>query len=203
MIQKSFFNSKSEFSKSRIAYGGDTRGRKKAFRPLDRKRPVHITLKSSHAKGRMSLLSHRLEVAKIIESRARQYQIKLHRFENMGNHVHILVSLKNSELIQKFLRVVTGLIARLVTEARRGRAFGKRFWDYLAYTRIVTSRKDFARMLHYLDKNEVERAVGPDGRRAIEGFDAIKREAARRKVSIELVMYERSGSGELDRTRDV
>jgi REP element-mobilizing transposase RayT len=192
MIQKSFFNSKSEFSKSRIAYGGDTRGRRKMFRPLDRKRPVHITLKSSHAKGRMSLLSHKLEVAKIVETRARQYQIKLHRFENMGNHVHILVSFKNRESVQKFLRVVTGLIARLVTKARRGCAFGKRFWDHLAYTRIVTSRKDFARMLHYLDKNEVERDVGPEGRQAIEGFDAIKREAKRRNVPIELVMCERS-----------
>ena len=191
MIQKSFFRRKSEFSKSRLSYGGDTRGRRKVFRPLDRKRPLHITLKSSQAKGRMSLLAHRLQVSNVIETKAAKYQIKLHRFENMGNHIHILVSFKQRRLVQKFLRVVTGLIARLVTSAKRGNAFGKRFWDCLAHTRIITSRKDFARMMHYFDKNEVEREVGPQGRASIEDFDDIALEARRRKVLFAQVAAER------------
>jgi REP element-mobilizing transposase RayT len=191
MIQKSFFKSKSEFSKSRIAYGGDTRGRRKVFRPLDRKRPLHITLKSSHAKGRMSLLAHKLEVSKIIETKAALYQMKLHRYENMGNHIHILVSFKLRALVQKFLRVVSGLIARLATQASRGKPFGKRFWDFLAHTRVVTSRKDFGRMMHYFDKNEVEREVGSQGRGAIEDYDDIAREARRRNVLFGQVAAER------------
>jgi REP element-mobilizing transposase RayT len=191
MIQKSFFHSKSEFSKSRISYGGDTRGCRKSFRPLDRKRPLHITLKSSHAKGRLSLLSHKLEVAKILREKSHQYQIKIHRFENMGNHIHILVGFKTRESIQKFLRVITGLIARLVTKAKRGQAFGKRFWDHLAHTRIITGRKDFARIQHYFDKNEVEREVGDEGRRTLEQHDAIVSEARRRAVSVQQIIDER------------
>jgi REP element-mobilizing transposase RayT len=191
MIQKSFFNSKSEFSKSRISYGGDTRGRRKSFRPLDRKRPLHITLKSSLARGRMSLLSHKLEVAEILREKSQQYQIKLHRTENMGNHIHILVSFKSRETIQKFLRVIAGLIARVVTKAKRGQAFGKRFWDHLAHTRIITGRKDFARIHHYLDKNEVEREVGEQGRRTLEQYDAILKEARRRGVEFDQVAAEK------------
>lgn len=191
MIQKSFFDSKSESSKSRIAYGGKTRGRRKVFRPMDRKRPLHITLKSSHAKGRMSFLSHKIQVAKIIESRAAKDQIKIHRFVNMGNHIHILASFKRREFMQRFLRVTTGLIARLVTNAKKGHAFGKRFWDHLAHSRIVTSRMDFGRILHYFDKNSVERDNGPALRRGMELYDEISKEALKRNVPRDVIRRER------------
>ena len=192
MVQKSFFNSKSEFSKSRISHGGDACGRRKVFRPLDRKRALHITLKSSHAKGRLSLLAPRLVVASVINEQAVKSQVTLHRIENMGNHIHMLVSFKSRELMQRFLRVVTGLIARAVTGARKGKAFGKRFWDHLAHTRIVTSRKDFVKLTNYFDKNEVEREVGPCARQTLEEYESILNEARRRNVEFEQAAAERA-----------
>ena len=199
MIQKSFFKNKSEFSKSRISHGGGSVGRRKVFRPLDRKKPLHIVLKSSHAKGRMSLLSRKLEVRELVEKKAAKYQIKIHGFENMGNHLHLMVSFKSRKGIQDFMRVISGLIARVVTGAQKGKAFGKRFWDHLAFTRIVMGRRDFAKMTHYLAKNEVERTNGTAIRKGVELHDKMEKEATRRGVPFGQVMeeYLRKASGRL------
>ena len=168
MHQKSFFDSKSEFSKHRIAYGGVTKGKRKVFRPLDRKRPLHISVKSSHAVGKRSIVFNKLKVAELIEAKAKKYQIKIHGLELMKNHIHLAVSFKSRELVQKFMRVVFGLIARLLTGARKGKAFGKRFWDQLVFTRIVNGRRDFSRLMDYFFKNEIEREYGYAEREEIE-----------------------------------
>jgi REP element-mobilizing transposase RayT len=161
------------------------------FRPLDRKRPLHISLKSSHAKGRLSLLSRKLEILKLIEKKAALYEVKIHGFQNMGNHIHLLVSFKDKKLIQKFLRVISGLIARLITGAKKGKAFGKRFWDHLLFTRIITGRRDFSSMAHYLSKNEIERECGQAMRQAMELHDEVSKEARRRNIPLHVVMEER------------
>lgn len=136
-----------------------------------------MILKSSHAKGRLSLLSRKVEVSQLVEAKASKYQIKIHRFENMGNHLHLMVSFKSKKQMQDFMRVVSGLIARLVTGAQKGRAFGKRFWDHLVFTRIVTGRRDFAGLDHYFFKNEIEREYGRGARADIERDE---RETSRR-----------------------
>jgi REP element-mobilizing transposase RayT len=188
MKQRSFFPKDSENSTSRIAYGGNVSGRRRMSRPLDRKRPLHIVLKSSHAKGALSLLSARLKVAALIDQKAKAYAIKIHGFQNMGNHIHLMVSFKTRQAVQKFLRVISGLIARLITKAEKGRAFGKRFWDHLVFTRIVTGRRDYLKMQKYLTKNEIERELGQRMRDAVELHEKAVRESRRLKLSLSEVM---------------
>ena len=185
MVQKSFFKNKSEFSKARISHGGDMRGKRKAFRPLDRKKPVHVVLKSSHAKGRLSFITNKLKVNDVITQRASAYGITVHGLQIMGNHIHLALSFKTRKTMQDFLRVVPGIIARVVTGARKGKAFGKRFWDHLAFTRIITGRRDFASIKNYFFKNQSEREDGPLGRKAIEGAEDLIKQAKRRKISVE------------------
>jgi len=43
----------------------------------------------------------------------------------------------------------------LITSARKGHPQGK-FWDSLAFTRIVNWGKDFERITYYFFKNEIE-----------------------------------------------
>jgi REP element-mobilizing transposase RayT len=183
VVQRSFFKSKSEFSKSRISHGGVTKGRRKIFRPLDRKRRLHIVLKSSHARGTKSFVNNKLKVAALIESKAKVYGVVIHGCEIMRDHIHLFVSFKSRELIQSFMKVTAGLIARSITKATKGKPFGKRFWDGLAFTRIITGRRDFATMRNYLAKNEVEREDGTLNRRAVEFHESVEREARRRKIT--------------------
>jgi REP element-mobilizing transposase RayT len=172
------------FVSSRVSHGGaPAKGRRKIARPLDRRKPLHVVLKSSVAKGRLSLLSsrHRLVVEKTLRERAVQFGVKIHSFQNMGNHLHVLISFTNRELVQNFLRTVTALIARAVTGAKKGKPFGKRFWDGLAFTRVISGFKDFQSTEAYLHKNEVERVVGKEGRAALEDFEE-RRRSLRRKI---------------------
>ena len=159
------------------------KGRRKIFRPLDRKRRLHIILKSSHARGSKSFVSNKLAVAALIESKARTYNIVIHGCEIMRDHIHLFVSFKTREMIQSFMKVAAGMIARLITKAQKGKPFGKRFWDGLAYTRIVTGARDFATMRNYLAKNRIEREEGSLHRRAVEFHESVEREAKRRHIS--------------------
>jgi hypothetical protein len=54
-----------------------------------------------------------------------------------------------------FLRAFAGLAARIVTGAGKGRPVG-RFWDWLAYSRVVEWGRDFFGVRGYVLKNELE-----------------------------------------------
>jgi hypothetical protein len=59
---------------------------------------------------------------------------------------------------QSFLRVFAGMTARLVTGAHKGEPIG-RFWDSVAYSRIVSWGREFRSVGAYVRKNE-EEALG-------------------------------------------
>jgi hypothetical protein len=134
----------------------------------------------------MSFLSahNRLEVARIIRVRARQFHIKIHHYENVGNHLHVVASFPMRELFQDFLRTVTALISRFVTGSKKGKPFGKRFWDGLAFTRVVMGHRDFRGLANYLLKNALERDLGKLSRTTVEEFEAAQRKARRQGVDV-------------------
>jgi hypothetical protein len=93
---------------------------------------------------------------------ARQYGLRVYEFANAGNHLHILVRARRRVHLQHFLRAFAGIVARRVTGAEKGRPVGK-FWDLLAYSRIVTWGRDFVGVRAYVIGNEVERRRAPPG----------------------------------------
>lgn len=186
-IQKDFFSKRSDFAPRRHTHGGvDSTGRRKLHRPLDRKRPLHLVMKSSHAKERLSLLSpqNKAAVAKIFARRAQQFGVTIHRLENMGNHVHAIVTFKRKEEFQNFLRTVSALIARKVTGARKGKPFGKRFWDQLVFTRVVYGRRAMMALGNYLEKNEIEREVNWLARKVVDDYEKASAKAKRLKCDV-------------------
>jgi REP element-mobilizing transposase RayT len=141
-----------------LEHGGDVRnGKRKISRPLDTKKALHVVLRSSRARRAWSML--RPELAARIRRKAgnlaRRYDVRLYRYANAGNHIHLLATVRARPALQSFLRVFAGLTARLVTGARRGRPVG-RFWDRLAYTRIVSWGREFRAVGAYVRMNEAE-----------------------------------------------
>lgn len=160
--QRDFLSKHTKFAPNRVQHGGVTKGRRKTIRPLDRKKPLHLVLKSSAAKGSLSFLGakNRLFVERTIRDTAKKFGVTVHSFQNVGNHLHAIVKFTKREGFQNFLRTATALIARAVTGARRGKPFGRRFWDALAFTRVINGRRDLAQTEAYLAKNELEREEG-------------------------------------------
>jgi len=141
-----------------LAHGGDLRtGKRKIRRPLDPKRPIHLVLKSSRARGKSSLLQshYKKRIEFLIEQSAKRYGIKIYHFANVGNHLHLLVRTPARANFQNFLRIITGKIAILVTKAKKGEKKGK-FWDALSFTRVIHWGRDFKQLTTYFIKNQIE-----------------------------------------------
>src|SRR4051812_10451954 len=142
-------------------HGGTLKkGLRKEARPLDTESPVHIRLQSSRAKGPWSFRRPPIDEAirEELRVRARAYGVKIFEFVNGGNHVHILAHAKTRAGFQGFLRVFAGMVPRRITGARKGRQVGK-FWDGLAYTRVVPFGDDFLALRRNM-KAQQDRAQG-------------------------------------------
>ena len=146
--------------KAQVEHGGELRkGKRKTMRPFDPRRAMHIVLRSSRARGDWSMLrpKNRDNVERLTRAIAKSRGISLYRYSNVGNHLHLLVRARSRKAFQSFLRELTGTIAALITGAKKGNAIGK-FWDRLAYTRIVTWGRDFRNLELYFIKNLFEAA---------------------------------------------
>lgn len=156
--QATFFNHRAFEHYNRREHGGTIgHGRRKRERPLDPRKPLHVVLRSETAKGPQSLLHSKNErrVKHLVYETARKQGVRVFRYANAGNHLHIVVQAKHRRSYQNFLRAVTGLIARAVTGAQKGVKKGK-FWQSLAYSRVVNWGRELKNVKFYLIMNELE-----------------------------------------------
>lgn len=190
--QLDFFDDDPNRKPGRLTHGGEQlskRERKRKLeRPLDSRRPLHLVLKSSAAKGKMSFLTHKIAVDQIIERNAKKFGVRIHDRANVGNHLHLVLSFTSREVFQRFLKSVTGLIARHITRARKGKPFGRRFWDYTAFTRVIVGYRAFRTARQYIEKNEIEAVFGSIARKIVEEFESAVRRARKTKRPLDEVL---------------
>ena len=149
--------------KSNTYGGGSLKKRPKTQRPLVPGVLTHVVLKSSKARGDLSLWKHRHLVRRLLGEKARKYFVEIQDCVNMGNHLHLRVKFLSPGEFQKFLRVFCGVLARKMTGARKGNPKG-RFWDALAYTRILFTRLEELGLDAYFRANRIEREQGKKAR---------------------------------------
>ncbi len=128
-------------------------------RPIDQKKALHLVLRSTQAKGAYSFKNHKFEMKiwEIIKKHAQLNEIKIYEYANASNHLHLLIRAKFREGYVRFIRTVTGLIARLVSGAQRGCKLKKKFWDARPFSRIVSfSKKEFQQVRTYILQNTLE-----------------------------------------------
>ena len=133
----------------------------KCPRPFSRKQALHLVLRSSLAKGEKSFLQkkHRKTIEALVHKQARDAGLKIFRYQNVGNHLHILVRVYYRPGLAKFLRAISGIIARKVLGAERGRGQDKQFWDGRPCSRVVHWGRDYKGVLGYFEKNRLQ-AIG-------------------------------------------
>jgi hypothetical protein len=139
-------------------HGGSARkGKRKQARPFSAKHAMHVTMRSSRAKGAWSFRhsAHRAEIHMLLLDTAERYGIRVYRWENVFNHLHIVLSARSQRDLQAFLRVFAQRVMFAVTGARKGSPKG-RFFDKIAWSRIVAWGQDFRAVLLYVWKNTLE-----------------------------------------------
>ena len=146
------------FPRPALEHGGIVRkGRRKIARPIATKKTMHLVFRAVKAKGKKSFLheKHKGLIHLLLVDVAEHFQVKIHRYENVGNHLLLLVRVKKREHLQGFLRVFPQRVMFLITGARKGNPMG-RFWDYIAYSRVVSWGREFRVLKNYLWKNAME-----------------------------------------------
>jgi REP element-mobilizing transposase RayT len=135
----------------------------KVARPLSKKEAIHLVLKSDRATGSRSMLNkeNARRIDFIIRSHAKQAGIRIYHLVNVGNHLHIVIKLRDIKLFASFIKSISGIIARHVLKKERGPADkileskGKasNFWIARPFTRIIAWGKDYNNLRRYMEKN--------------------------------------------------
>ncbi|MEQ1876462.1 MAG: transposase [Bdellovibrionia bacterium] len=144
-------------TKRKFHGGSHSKGKRKTARPLDRKKPIHLVMSAKNARAKLSMMSplNERKVEAIVYEYADKFGVRVHDFANGGNHLHLNVTIPNREQFQKFLRTVSGLIARHILKAKKGQPKGK-FWTSLAFTRVADWGRQLWNLKTYIFKNVLE-----------------------------------------------
>ncbi len=143
-------------------FGGSLlRGHARIARPVSHKRAMHLVMRSSHAKATNSFL--RIERAKRIEKlifkQAKEFGVRVYRYANSGNHLHLLILPRSRLAFNQFVKTISGLIARITLCSERGSAKAVQFWDARPYTKILEWGREFINVGKYILQNKLE-AIG-------------------------------------------
>ena len=138
-------------------------------RPIDIRKPLHVVLRSDHAKGKRALKNNRKIVEEVFQVFALRFRIRVYEKAICGNHLHCLIRAQTRREMQNFLRVLAGQIAQRILnkfplakfekKAFRGGTHPKNhktFWSLLAFSRIVSWGWDFIRVKKYVVQNTLE-----------------------------------------------
>lgn len=148
------------------SHGGvNSCGKRKTRRPLAPGQWIHLVVKSEKAKGQYSFLTtkNKTFIQRLIKEKAFRFGVKIGDFVNMGNHLHLKVKFSSRINFQNFLRVLTAMISRYITGAKRGVKFG-RFWQGLAFTRVLKSSFEQLQLKGYFEANRQQRDIGDEAR---------------------------------------
>lgn len=165
-------------TKRRMTFGGASlKGNAREKRPFHKHMHTHLVMRSRLAVGEKSMLrrNNRARVDAIVQQMSRRFFVKVERYVNVGNHLHLLIKAPNREAQANFLRTISGRIARLIMNSEKGRpAKFEQFWDAKPFTSLVAYGKHFKNILFYLSLNSLE-AIGftkTSARNYIAGFSS-------------------------------
>jgi REP element-mobilizing transposase RayT len=149
--------------KNSSAYGGEllnTRKGRSRGRPLSTKATMHLVLRSSQAKGKMSFRNFKKEITEILGKFSLKYGVKIVSFANVGNHLHLQIKLSNRFAYKPFIRAVTSAIAMKVSGRNRwttpSNKKDEKFWDLRPFTRVIEGLKAFLTLRDYIEINQLE-----------------------------------------------
>ena len=109
--------------KRKLAYGGMTQRKRKSQRPFSRNKPIHPVLKSELSKNEKSFRLYKIWIEKLIRSKAQTHFVEVSDLVIMGHHLHIKLKALARNEFQKYLKVITSLVARHITKAQKGKAY--------------------------------------------------------------------------------
>ena len=82
--------------------------------------------------------------------------MQIYEFANGGNHLHLLIRIRDRRTYRCFIRGISSSVARLTLGVTRSVSKGIQFWDAIPFTRIVDWGRSFHRAKSYVIQNALE-----------------------------------------------
>jgi REP element-mobilizing transposase RayT len=143
------------FDKPGDCFGGSLlkNSHAKSKRPLDSKMPIHLVLRANQSVLRLP------KTFKIVNAQTericKRHGVKLYRYANVGNHLHLLIKIRNVKSWAAFIRALTGRVAQLTSAMLKSSK--KSFWNQRPFTRIVRGwNKAYRTIQDYIHLNQLE-----------------------------------------------
>ncbi|HAG91543.1 MAG TPA: hypothetical protein DCL41_06710 [Bdellovibrionales bacterium] len=127
----------------RLECGGSLQNTRKHKRVLCSKRPLHLVLKAN----RNTLFKNREFIHQTLKTQAKKFGHKLQSRSVQKNHIHVLMQISSRLEYLKFIRALTGLIARKL---------GRGIWKFRPYTKILSWGREIKNVTGYILQNELE-----------------------------------------------
>lgn len=140
----------------------------KTVRPLDSKKPLHICFRSQFARGKRSMLGlNKVKVNGLVGEISKRFGLKIQRYANVGNHLHLVVQLPGSAMTArrqyiKWIRLLTSRLAFEVGGSKKGQPFTDergekaKFWDAIPFSRVIHGDRGWRIIDRYVLKNNLE-----------------------------------------------
>lgn len=137
---------KFKLQKPSTSFGGSLLkpGRRKTARPLAFKKPLHLVLKATDA---VTLFHHRAVISTQIKKLSARFGIRVYSSAIQADHIHLNLRLFNRDLYRKWIRALTGTLARRIPRLK---------WRLRPFTRIMSWGREFSKVKTYLQKNQWE-----------------------------------------------
>ncbi|MAV92018.1 MAG: hypothetical protein CL676_11415 [Bdellovibrionaceae bacterium] len=123
--------------------GGSLKNTRKQQRTLSSKRPTHLVLKAN----RSTLFKNRDFIQRTMDRQARKFHHRILTSSIQKNHIHILIRFFDRASYIKFIRALTGLLARKL---------GRGLWKFRPFTKVLTWGRETWNVNNYIFKNEME-----------------------------------------------
>jgi REP element-mobilizing transposase RayT len=142
--------------------GGEIRYRK-GQRPFDSDKALHAVLKSAlcTTEFNFSQPQTKLKLEEIIRELGQKTNIKVYKIAIAKDHIHILLHAKRLSSLRRFLRAISGVLAKRMrkwAKLRKIKLKAGAFWSARPYTTLVNFGKHWRNVLGYLEKNRLEAA---------------------------------------------
>lgn len=146
------------FGEAGMAFGGShlKNSHAKSERPFSPRAAIHTVLR---ARAPFTLLKRgrRARIETLVNILAKRHGVRVHRFANVGNHLHLLLECRQKTGFVSFLRTLSGSIARFIKIEERSEPKSLALWLQRPWTRILSARgRGFLKAWQYVDLNDLE-----------------------------------------------
>jgi REP element-mobilizing transposase RayT len=132
-------------------FGGNltTKGKRKVRRPLSLRRPMHLVLKSTKAKGTLAFSPTDQKLRRLIHKMATRFGVRIYSQAQNWSHIHLVLRIPSRNSYCAFVRALAGSLVKT-------RRAGKGFFDLLPFTKLCSWGRQFKNLKNYCAKNEMQ-----------------------------------------------